>query len=531
MKRWHAAALTFLSPLLILAHPATSEACGGCFVPQVMTSVVTAHRMAFAFSTKQTVLWDQIQYSGDPKEFSWVLPIRGDAKVEPAHDAWFETLETVTNTRISPPQLNCFVSSSRSGGGCACGGDDSSSDGFAARGGSTGGVIPGVMVTHEGTVGPYYQVQLSATSPQSLLQWLAANGYVIPPDVQPVIAAYVQENFNFIALKLRPGLGTRQMTPVRVITPNVGGSAILPLRMVAAGTGAEVAITLYVISEGRYEPEGFGRASVDFSKLSWDWQGGMPGPFGGVSGRSNYSELRAEALKADGGKTWLTSFSFPKGLTRTFTDAVGQAITFNVSTSTSTTTGGFGVGPGQFENLTDLYFAQAAADSSLLDICSTSKISARLETSSLVRDTCHDAPSGGDAGVDGGTVKMCDPAAAGELAANELECNGFTDVSAAFIGMHPNDVWLTRLEANLPHAALATDLTLHAEATQAEMTHVHRAVTHVNPPCDLLENHPEAALFPDARQRRHVQEAGIGFLSAFGLFFARRLARRKRSGG
>jgi len=53
-------------------------------------------------------------------------------------------------------------------------------------------------------VGPYAYVQLSASSSQLLLEWLPANGYVIPPDVQPVIAAYVREGFDFIALKLRP---------------------------------------------------------------------------------------------------------------------------------------------------------------------------------------------------------------------------------------------------------------------------------------------------------------------------------------
>jgi len=305
----------------------------------------------------------------------------------------------------------------------------------------------------------------------------------------------------------------------------------LPLRMVAAGTGAEVAITLYVIAEGRYEPDGFGHAGVDFSRLSWDWQGSASSTTGGfpVLGLSNYSELRAAALKADDGKTWLTSFSFLHGLARTFSDAVGQSITFNASTSTSSTTTFGSFGPGQFANFTDLYFAQAAADSSLLDICTNQKISERLSTSSLVVDTC---PSGGDAGADAaeaGTT-TCAPAPAGQLAASQFECNGFSDLSAALIGMHPNDVWLTRLEANLPRAGLAADLTLKPAATQDEVTNVHRAVTHVNPPCDLLENHPEAMMLRGSRQRSAVQEAGIGFLSAFGLFFARRLARRKRRG-
>src|SRR5258708_37497610 len=115
--------LTFVSGSLLVAQPRQVLACGGCFHPPApvnMSTVVTAHRMAFAFSSTRTVLWDQIQYSGNPTDFSWVLPVKGDAKLESAEDAWFESLEAVSNTVATPPHLDCYVQSS-SGGGCDCG--------------------------------------------------------------------------------------------------------------------------------------------------------------------------------------------------------------------------------------------------------------------------------------------------------------------------------------------------------------------------------------------------------------------------
>ena len=63
-----------------LFRPTPAEACGGCFVPQSERTVVTDHRMALSISQQQTVLWDQIRYSGDPAEFAWVLPVRAGAK-------------------------------------------------------------------------------------------------------------------------------------------------------------------------------------------------------------------------------------------------------------------------------------------------------------------------------------------------------------------------------------------------------------------------------------------------------------------
>jgi len=59
---------------------------------------------------------------------------------------------------------------------------------------------------------------------------------------------------------------------------------------------------------------------------------------------------------------------------------------------------------------------------------------------------------------------VCDAAPAGQLAAHDFECGGFSDIASAMIGMHPSDVWVTRLEANLPHAALSADLALRQRA-------------------------------------------------------------------
>jgi len=114
MRLAHILGATLVSQSLVLAQLRSAQACGGCFSPpppptNPMTTLVTAHRMAFALSPTRTVLWDQIQYAGDPEEFSWVLPVRGDAKLETADDAWFEALEAVTSTRVSPPSSTASI--------------------------------------------------------------------------------------------------------------------------------------------------------------------------------------------------------------------------------------------------------------------------------------------------------------------------------------------------------------------------------------------------------------------------------------
>jgi hypothetical protein len=90
------------------------------------------------------------------------------------------------------------------------------------------------------------------------------------------------------------------------------------------------------------------------------------------------------------------------------------------------------------------------------------------------------------------------------------------------IGMHPDTVWVTRLEANLPRESLAGDLLIKPSDPQTEVKNTFRATKHKNPPCDLLENHPEVTML-----RSRSREAGVGVLSGLGLLFARRHKRRR----
>src|SRR4029079_1204411 len=60
-----------------------------------------------------------------------------------------------------------------------------------------------------------------------------------------------------------------------------------------------------------------------------------------------------------------------------------------------------------------------------------------------------------------------------EIDARTLECDPplgseipLDDLAQALVGMHPSDVWVTRLEANLARDALSSDLILEAAAEQ-----------------------------------------------------------------
>jgi hypothetical protein len=274
-------------------HAGDAAACGGCFIgiTETQSTQVTGHKMVLSVSQTQTTLYDQIEYSGNPASFAWILPIKGTATVGLSSDALFQALDGYTQVTIQSPTINC-------GGGCT----NAAAPGAAFGGGQGGaetGTSTGVTVIAQQTVGPYETVQLQSSDPSALTSWLSSHGYNVPSDISPIISAYVSENFDFLAMKLVPGQGVSAMKPVRVTT--TGASPVLPLRMVAAGTGTITPITLWVLAEGRYDTVNLPSFQITDDQLVWDWD----------TQQSNYASLKQAGFAASSNRAWLIDDATP----------------------------------------------------------------------------------------------------------------------------------------------------------------------------------------------------------------------------
>ncbi|MGH7295053.1 MAG: DUF2330 domain-containing protein, partial [Polyangiaceae bacterium] len=253
----------------------------------------------------------------------------------------------------------------------------------------------------------YDTVQISSTNPTALTDWLSANGFVVPADIDPIIAAYVNEGFDFLALKLQPGQGVQAMRPVRVTTAGV--SLSLPLRMVSAGTGATVGITLWVVADGRYEAANFPNFVIQPSQLVWDFS----------TQTSNYTTIRQQVESAANFATWQTESSLD-------------------------------VSPYQIEN--SVLADDAATDYLAIDA----------------------ADSGGEGGT---TVSET---------ADQVRTD---DLATMFPNGNQSSVRITRMRADLAHAALADDLNLQASADQSDISNFYQVTQSVNAPaCPSVPN-------------------------------------------
>ena len=404
--------------------PGEASACGGgWFVEEVSqgeTVGATGHRVVISLSQAQTVLWDQIQYKGDPAGFAWVYPVKPGAVVEAATDAWLEALDGVSQKRLQSPTVECYLDDgSSSSSGCGCGSAGADRGGFNEAGGDQS---TDVTVVHRGTTGPYDTVTIKSDVPGAIGKWLMDNGYAVPADATPILDDYASQGFDFIALRLSPDKGVDQMKPVRVVTP--GAAPTFPMKMLSVGAGDKVALEILVLTEGRVAVTGgFTNTEISNEALLWDFD----------TKTSNYDDLRSAAFSKDGGATFVTTYSL-------------QGPLFGTETLSGT--------DGDYR-AARLYF-EAAEKNGEAASCNTGVIDAlySLSTSTnlgaegyMVVDTCDDQ---GNCTLPGNE----------QIDARDLVCGKADDLAVAMIGMHPKDVWLTRLEANLPKGSLTSDLTL-----------------------------------------------------------------------
>jgi hypothetical protein len=114
----------------------------------------------------------------------------------------------------------------------------------------------------------------------------------------------------------------------------------------------------------------------------------------------------------------------------------------------------------------------------------------------------------------------------GDTDARQLACGTIDDLAVALVGLHPADVWLTRLESNLPRAALATDLVLQASQDQTAISDVIQTTNATGDPCaavgGTLTFDPRVGL----RNRLAIMTAVLGAVAAALARRRLRLARR-----
>jgi len=157
-----------------------SLADGGLFVSSYRDIYEPNQLAMIVFDDMVEKIIFQVDYEGDAEDFAWVIPVPGYPKLFPVEDEIFYELHELTQ----PPPTWGF--------GCGW------------------GMIPphaspdeGVHIWEENQVGIYHTTTLSASDPNSLIEWLNDNGYAFPIEGQEILDYYVQKQWFFVAMKIQ----------------------------------------------------------------------------------------------------------------------------------------------------------------------------------------------------------------------------------------------------------------------------------------------------------------------------------------
>ncbi len=266
----------------VLWMPQPAEACGGFFCSRAPIDQ-SGEKIAFAVGDGHIDVHVQIQYAGDARQFSWVVPLHARPELSVGSPQLFAYLDGISSPRF---QLDW----QQTGGFCP--GRTVFDEVPTSPAPSADG---GVTVVSQEQVGPYDAAILQATDADALTQWLTTNSYDLTPAGQTAIAQYVAPDFYFVALKLQQNKGTGDLRPI-VLKMN-GAPPCIPLRLTAIAARPNMPIIAYVFANNRSVPQNYRHVLINETKIDW------------LNGGNNYRQVATDAVDEAGGKAFLTEYA------------------------------------------------------------------------------------------------------------------------------------------------------------------------------------------------------------------------------
>ncbi len=344
-----------LATTVIGGLPAPAWACGGCFGPDMGASATPApapiqqvgERVLFVADPEHGVtrVWIEIRYNGPSSAFAWVLPLPKVPKVGVGESWLFDRLDLATLPRFqvqqgsdenceywqppakSPGRADSRIGTSRSApprpesqdvayaGGCGGGSLTSSGAGYSVSSQesytSGAGGYPAAAQADESDLkrsskvqlkahdqtGPYDYVVIDSKDPKALTAWLNSNGYAVPAEAGPIIAAHVAKGDVFLAVRLANPTGVQEIKPIALEMPTV--EACVPLRLTSIAAVQDTSVVVFLAGPARALPKNTLHVTPNPVRLNW------------LGGASNYQQVLSAAIDEAGGHAFTTEFSGP----------------------------------------------------------------------------------------------------------------------------------------------------------------------------------------------------------------------------
>jgi hypothetical protein len=249
----------------LAATPLRADACGGLFcassnTPQPVDQ--SAERIIFEVFPEGLIRAHvQIAYAGAPDDFAWVVPVPSTPTVAESLVSLFAELDAETALVIRNPAADCDPSQV-SGGGCiGCGAAaDATSFAPAPR--------DGVTVYGQGETANYSYVVLGGTRSADVVGWLQDNRYNVSDNMIPAMEPYAARGKRFVALKLRPGATSSNITPVSLTY--AGTEPEIPIQLTAVAAQPLMGIQVVILADRPFVPANYMQARPEPAEIHTD---------------------------------------------------------------------------------------------------------------------------------------------------------------------------------------------------------------------------------------------------------------------
>jgi hypothetical protein len=292
-------ALLGCAVVVVLSWSQYSDACG-CFAPpNVAETIVQAgERILFSVKDGKVTAHIQIQYSGEAKDFGWLLPLPSVPTLKTGSDELFTVLDATTRpSYVLTRGLGdkCQRSSSPFLLGCAA-------RAVSAPFSSGEESPPPTPLVVRSSVGPYEYAVLRADDKSEMLRWLNDNHFFIPAGTENAVDPYIHTGAYFLALKLKAGARTGDVTPV--ILEYASELPMIPLILTSVGATPNMGIQVFLLGNGRGIPRNFHHVVLNDALLNWN-------------DASNYSQLVTRAVaEAPNKHAFVTEYAGPSDVMR-----------------------------------------------------------------------------------------------------------------------------------------------------------------------------------------------------------------------
>lgn len=271
--------------------PRLASACGGFFCQSVPINQA-GEQIIFRRDGNMVTAVILIQYAGAAEDFSWVLPVPGIPEISVGNDQVFSELELATR-----PQFNLEIV----GSDCPVDFDFFGDVSLAADPGVqlAPEAADSVTILEELVVGPFDIVVVTSDDAEALATWLADNDYDLSDRGEELIAPYVAEGMNFVAMRLRQDQGVGDLQPL--IVEYMSPQPMIPIRLTAVAADPDMGVLVWLLGESRAVPTNYLAVEVNYTRLNWY--------SGTTSAYVSYQGLVTAAMDEAGGQGFATDYA------------------------------------------------------------------------------------------------------------------------------------------------------------------------------------------------------------------------------